>query len=88
MYKLITMRHTYILLCADHTLYTGITKDLHRRLDEHNTSYLGATYTKSRRPVKLLRSSESSSRSEASKEEYRIKHLTKSQKLELITMNE
>ena len=79
------MRHTYILLCADNTLYTGITTDLERRVYEHNHSPLWATYTKSRRPVSLIRSTDFSSRSEASSEEYRIKHLTKQQKLDLIT---
>lgn len=78
------MRHTYILLCADNSLYTGITTDLERRIHEHNHSPLGATYTKSRRPVSLVRSTDFSSRSEASSEEYRIKHLTKQQKLELV----
>ncbi len=78
------MRHTYILLCADNTLYTGITTDLERRIYEHNHSPLGATYTKSRRPVSLVRSTDFSSRSKASSEEYRIKQLTKSQKIALI----
>ncbi len=81
------MRHTYILLCADNTLYTGITTDLERRIYEHNHSPLGATYTKSRRPVSLVRSTDFLSRSEASSEEYRIKHLTKKQKLDLIKKN-
>ncbi len=78
------MRYTYILLCADNTLYTGITTDLERRIHEHNYSPLGATYTKPRRPVHLVRSSSFSSRSEASKEEHRIKQLTKQQKLNFI----
>ncbi len=78
------MRYTYILLCADNTLYTGITTNLERRVHEHNHSPLWATYTKSRRPVSLVRSSNFSSRSEASSEEYRIKHLTQKQKIDLI----
>ena len=42
----------YIVECADGTLYTGITNDLERRLDEHNAG-TGARYTRSRRPVVL-----------------------------------
>jgi len=41
--------HVYILRCADGTLYTGITTDLARRLEEHNQGgALGARYTRSR----------------------------------------
>lgn len=79
------MRTVYILECADQTLYTGITLDKERRLDEHNQDNTkGAKYTKMRRPVKLVWHKEFSSRSKASKEEYRIKHLTKSEKHQLI----
>ncbi|MBU3999991.1 GIY-YIG nuclease family protein, partial [Patescibacteria group bacterium] len=46
------MYHLYILKCSDKTLYTGITCDLKRRIGEHNSSNLGAKYTRSRRPVK------------------------------------
>ena len=48
------MYYLYILKCADKTLYTGITTDLKRRIGEHNCSKLGAKYTTSRRPVKLV----------------------------------
>ena len=77
------MWYVYILSCADSTLYTGITTNLARRLIEHNTSKKGAKYTRARRPVSVLRYFEFETRSLASKEEYRIKHLTKKQKLEL-----
>lgn len=77
------MWYVYILSCADSTLYTGITTNLDRRLIEHNTSKKGAKYTRARRPVSVLRYFEFETRSLASKEEYRIKHLTKKQKLEL-----
>ena len=43
----------YVLECSDGSLYTGITKDIVKRLEEHNTSNKGAKYTKARRPVKL-----------------------------------
>ena len=74
----------YILECSDGSLYTGITKDITKRLNEHNTSDKGAKYTKARRPVKLLYEESSLDRSSASKREYTIKKLTRLKKLELI----
>lgn len=74
----------YILECADRTLYTGITKDVDKRLEEHNTSDKGAKYTKARRPVRLLYCEDAPDRSTASKREYAIKKLTRSEKLKLI----
>jgi len=74
----------YILECSDSTLYTGITKDVKKRLDEHNNSCKGAKYTKARRPVKLVYQEASENRSTASKREYAIKQLTRKQKLDLM----
>ena len=74
----------YILECNDGSLYTGITKDIEKRLDEHNHSDKGAKYTKARRPVKLLYKEHSLDRSTASKREYKIKKLTRLKKLQLI----
>jgi len=74
----------YILECNDGSLYTGITKDVAKRLEEHNSSNKGAKYTKARRPVKLLYQEASSDRSSASKREYEIKKLTRLKKLQLI----
>lgn len=74
----------YILECNDGTLYTGITKDISKRLDEHNNKDKGAKYTKARRPVKLLYEEKASDRSTASKREYFIKKLTRLKKLALI----
>ena len=74
----------YILECSDGSLYTGITKDITKRLDEHNTKDTGAKYTKARRPVKLLYEEASENRSSASKREYAIKKLTRFKKLQLI----
>ncbi len=76
--------YLYILECADTTLYTGITTNLERRIKEHNTSSLGAKYTAARRPVKLLYSREFDNRSEASKQEFLIKKLSRVNKLKLI----
>ncbi|MFK7779561.1 MAG: GIY-YIG nuclease family protein [Candidatus Gracilibacteria bacterium] len=74
----------YILECSDNTLYTGITVDIKRRLIEHNNSDLGAKYTKARRPVQVIYTATFDSRSEASKEEYRIKQLTRKEKEKLV----
>jgi putative endonuclease len=79
------MRYVYILNCADKSLYTGITVDLTRRLEEHNTSKLGAKYTRPRRPVKIVYSKKFRSRSTASKAECRIKKLSREEKLKLTT---
>lgn len=78
------MYFLYILQCADDSLYTGITTDLDRRIKEHNDSKLGAKYTKIRRPVKLVYSKEFTDRSQASKEESRIKKLSRQQKIDLL----
>ena len=78
------MYYLYILKCSDKTLYTGITVDLKRRINEHNTSKLGARYTMARRPVKLVYSKKFRNRSLASKEENRIKNLSRKEKLLLV----
>lgn len=75
--------YVYILQCADGTLYTGITTDVNRRLNEHNSGK-GAKYTRTRLPVMIVAITEAGSRSEASKEEYRIKQLTKLEKIKYI----
>ena len=81
------MYYLYILQCADKTLYTGITVDINRRTKEHNESKRGAKYTRARRPVKLLYSKKFQNRSSASKEENRIKQLSREEKFELIKKN-
>lgn len=78
------MYYLYILECADQTLYTGITTDLSRRMGEHNKNKLGAKYTATRRPVKLVYAKKFVTRSAALKAEARIKKLTKLEKLKLI----
>lgn len=76
--------YVYILECEkDGSLYTGITTDVNRRLLEHNSGK-GSKYTAMRRPVVLRALFEAKNRSEASKEEYRIKQLSKQEKLKLI----
>ncbi len=80
------MYYLYILKCADKTLYTGITTDLVRRLEEHNNSKLGARYTLSRRPVKIVYSKKFKNRSKASSAEAVIKKLKRVDKLKLVDM--
>jgi putative endonuclease len=75
--------YCYILECMDKTFYTGITCDLERRVFEHNSG-TASKYTRSRYPVKLVYASEYPDRSSASKEEFRIKKLTRTKKLVLI----
>ena len=75
--------YVYILLCNDGTLYTGITKELSKRIDKHNKGQ-GAKYTKPRQPVKLLYSEPAIDRSSASRRERNIKMLSRSAKFELI----
>ena len=75
----------YILRCADNSLYTGVTTDMSRRLDQHNGLVKnGAKYTRNRQPVELVYQENSASRAEACKREYAIKCLSKSQKEQLI----
>ena len=76
--------YVYIVECADGTLYTGITKDIERRILEHNYGMRGAKYTRSRPPVKLLVSWDYESRSAASIREYQIKKMSRKQKMVLI----
>jgi putative endonuclease len=72
----------YILMCADQTLYTGITNNLSRRIRQHN-SKKGAKYTRSRTPVTLYTSFDCADKSAALKLEYSIKQLSRQQKLAL-----
>ena len=73
----------YILRCVDGTLYTGITKDLARRCQQHNAG-TASRYTRSRRPVKLVYQEPQRSQSLALKREVAIKKLTRRQKLAMI----
>ena len=77
------MNYTYILRCADDTLYTGWTNDLEKRIKMHNEGR-GAKYTKSRRPVELVYYETFDTKEEAQSREWHIKQLTKKEKLKLI----
>lgn len=77
--------YVYMLRCADNSLYTGITTDIERRLDEHNRSdRLAARYTRARRPVSLVWQEQHLDRSSALKREAALKRLSRSAKEGLI----
>ena len=75
------MWFVYIVRCADDTLYTGIAKDVARRVEEHNSSnLLAASYTRARRPVALVHREAVKTRSAAARREYEIKQMTRQEK--------
>ncbi len=74
--------YIYIIKCKDKLLYTGITKDLKRRIKEHSQGR-GCKFTRCRTPVKLVHFEKVVSRSEALKREAEIKHLPRKKKIEL-----
>lgn len=78
------MNYTYIVECADGTLYTGWTNCLEKRLKAHNGGRNGAKYTKTKRPVSLVYYEGFITKEEAMQREYQIKQLTRERKLELI----
>lgn len=72
----------YIVRCRDGSLYTGATNDLDKRVRAHNDGK-GARYTRSRRPVELVFSRRARDKSSALRQEYRLKQLTRAEKLAL-----
>lgn len=79
--------YVYIVQCADQTLYTGISTDVARRVEEHNQSPKAAAYTRSRRPVELVYCEPCSDRSAALKRENAIRRLNSDAKKNLIKNN-
>lgn len=75
----------YMVRCRDGSLYTGITTDLTRRVDEHNHSKSAAAYTRSRRPVALVYHAMCNSRSDAAKQEAEIRKMNKKEKEGIIS---
>ncbi|MEL7654753.1 MAG: GIY-YIG nuclease family protein [Bacillota bacterium] len=75
--------YTYIIQCADGTLYTGWTTDLSARMEAHNNG-TGAKYTRGRGPVRLLYSETFQTKGEALRREHEIKKLKLAKKLKLI----
>ncbi len=79
--------YTYILKCADGSLYCGWTNDLEKRLSAHNAG-TASKYTRTRRPVELAYFEQFETKQEAMSREYHIKRLTREEKLKLIGMFE
>ncbi len=77
------MWFVYLICCSDNTLYCGITNDIDKRINKHNSGK-GAKYTSGRLPVNLLYIEMVNDKSTALKRECAIKKLTKQQKLNLI----
>ena len=79
------MYYTYMIRCEDNSLYTGMTSDLEKRINEHiSKGKNGAKYTKSHNAIKLEIAWKSKEKSLACKLEYQIKTLNKKQKESLI----
>lgn len=77
--------YVYVLQCADTTLYTGVARDLEKRLRQHNGQQAGgARYTRGRRPVRLLWSDVAPDQRAALQREAAIKKLSRGEKLRLI----
>ncbi len=76
--------YTYIVECADKSLYTGCTNDLKARISQHNNSKGGAHYTKIRRPVKLIYFEEFETLAKGRHREAEIKKLKHAEKLKLV----
>jgi len=76
----------YIIKCSDNSLYTGITIDLSRRIEEH-TNNIGAKYTKGKAPFQIIHTESFSNRSEATKRELEVKKMKRIAKLELATQS-
>ena len=74
------MNYTYIVKCADGTLYTGWTNCLQKRMKAHNEGKNGAKYTRTKRPVTLVYYEGFSTKEEAMRREYEIKQFTRNQK--------
>lgn len=75
--------YVYILRCGDGSLYTGITREMERRWEQHNSGK-GARYTRSRLPVQVVYWEIQPDKSTALKREWAIKHLSKARKEDLV----
>lgn len=78
--------YTYVLLTENNTLYCGYTDDVEKRFEAHKAGK-AAKYTRANKPIKIIYKACFDSKSEAMKEECRIKSLTKIEKLKFINDN-
>ena len=74
----------YIVRCADGKLYTGIATDVAKRLAEHESGSRGAKYLRGKGPLEIVFSKTVGDRARASQIEYRVKQLSRVEKLDLI----
>ena len=81
------MYYLYLLRCSDNSLYCGQTKDLQRRINEHNGDNSKSKYTRSRRPVELVYFEKYRTISKALKREFEIKKMSKAKKEMLAKKN-
>ena len=79
------MYYVYILECGDRSLYTGITKDMQRRFQQH-VDGKGGHYTSSKNVLRIAYTEEHPDRSSALKREAEIKKWTRKEKLNLIQL--
>lgn len=74
--------YVYLLLCADGSLYCGVSTDVERRVRQHNGEISGgARYTRARRPVRLAACASCADQREALRLERKIKALPRAEKL-------
>lgn len=75
--------YVYMLKCKDGTFYVGYSTEVARRVREHNASPKGAKYTRGRRPVVLVYALACESKSDALKQEHRLRKKSRSEKKKL-----
>lgn len=74
----------YIVRCADGALYTGIATDVEKRIAEHAAGVRGAKFLRGRGPLEIVFTETVGDRASALRLEYRVKRLTRAQKLEIV----
>jgi putative endonuclease len=74
----------YIVRCADGTLYTGLATDVQRRVEEHRAGTRGAKFLRGKEPLEIVFTEAVGDRALASRLEYRVKQLSRRQKLDLV----
>ena len=78
------MYTVYLLECEGDTIYTGIAVDVDRRFEEHKKG-VGASYTRSHKPLKILYTEKCPDRGSALRREAAIKKLKRTEKLALVS---
>lgn len=82
------MYYLYLLRCSDNSLYCGQTKNLDRRIREHNSDNSKSKYTRARQPVKLVFFEKHRTLSKVLKREFEIKKMSKAKKEMLVKKND